>query len=328
MLLMLPLVATAQPKVLLLSHVEGTNKYTHSNIDSIANAVHGYLTANGVCSGDISYAGNALNNSFWPDYEQSGNNWCIVVNISSSGSGFADELAEKAWWLNLPINTRIINIHSSCGDANRHSSVPGAPTSDDFFAEMFSLASLTSTGISRFPTMSTNWTNVTDEVYWLSDQHWPDNDSYWNATNIGVSGWYILARADENGPFPNGHQVPVIWEVYNSLTHHIINISYGHGPEIHTAGTPQFEMMTGILQYALDSYVTYQGTCSCISPAPLNIRQDTLLTEPIVEPDGRIYKWYTIDSKFVGESEYPPLSNTLLIRRAYGVKPKLIYNYD
>lgn len=342
MLLMLPLVAVAQPqpKVLLLSEVSGPNSYTHSNIPSIKSAVEGYLTANGICQNDIYTAGNKLSNADYPDYELSGSNWCLVVNISSSGAGFANSLAEKTWWLNLPVNTRIINIHPSCGDANRHSSVPGAPASDNFFAEMFSLASLpstnkhswsnnqddaflTPTGLLRFPNMSPVWIDVTDEIYWLSDQHSADNNSYWNNTNVGVAGWHVLARADENGPFPNGHQVPVIWEVYNNLSHHIINISYGHGHHIHTAGQPQYEMLTGILQYALDKYLSFQGPCSCLGTA-FDIKEDTLLKEPaFYEPD-RMYKWYAIDGRYLGEAKYPPISNTLLIRKAYGIKPRLI----
>lgn len=345
LVLLMPLLALAQPKILLMSHVEGTNKHTHSNIDAIATYITNYLyNDKGICLGDVSFAGNALSNTLWPDYEQSGSDWCIVINISSSGSGFADEQAEEDWWYNLPSDVEIYNIHSTCGDANRNSdSIQGAPPTRSFWSNRFSLASLpnnqkhswpsneddaflTTTGVLRFPNMTPVWIDVRDELYWLSDIHHEDNNSYWNRTKIGIHGNYvsILARADENGPFPSGHQVPVIWELWNDSLQHVVNMSYGHGSEIHTDGEPQSEMLKGIIDYLLDEATSNGKTCSCLGGSPFNIREDSLLQEPTFYEPGRVYHWYTIDGRDLGESEYPPLSNTLLIRKAYGVKPKLI----
>lgn len=303
---------------LIISKRAGHNRYTHGNIDRIIDSLQSRLAVQGMTF--ITF--NVGNNS-GQTYGTLAHPTKAVYNVSSSGEGFVETTLEELWWINLPSCVKIINFHATAGDCERHDTTPNTQGNVwNPFSEQFSGAALgnnkhgkSNTNETIFPTAlgatlpflsfmitAANPTGeyiANDEYYNLNDGA-VQNDTYWQGNND------VLLRADEDGAFPNGVQIPIMWRLINIYGHTVISLSLGHNNDIVTQGKIQYEIFYRLVDWAVTP---------CI--APFNIRNEERLREPLtVDPDVQ-YIWTNSLGQELGISNTPPTTG-LVFRRTPG----------
>lgn len=299
---------------LIISKQAGQNYFNHSNTGVIIDSVYSILTQDGY---NVTITNNYVS--------ESNSDYCMIFNINSSGSGFVESSAEEIWWSTIPAGVQVLHFHSSAGDCERNT-YTGAPGNIwNNFSANFVKASLPnnnkhswqSNTVDVFFTLNgsnliqgnlPNTFTIQDEIYHVSEQQFANNNSYFN--NQGTR---ILARADYDGPFVNGTQIPILWDSYHNGIHNI-SLTIGHKSDILDPLDYRRELLDNIIFWM-------ESEC----PIVFALEDEDLLEEPVTTEGPIIYHWFTIDGKDLGWSEKPPVANRLLIRKHLSTFKKIYY---